>query len=314
MTATFGKLDKAELRLKPGLNVLHLPNEGGKSTWSAFLLAMFYGIDTSERASKDSLPDKTRYKPWSGTAMEGRMELEWQGKKITIERRTKGRVPLGEFLAYETESGLPVRELTAENCGLLLLGVEKSVFERSAFLRQSALAVTKDGALERRLGALATTGEETVSYSETERRLRNWKNACRHNKTGVLPELERRLEETEQRQEKIRELQKNCVGLRAREEALQKERGLLMRQIRAGRQAEQKRRQDQVRQAQQEYEALKADAQAKAAAAEGLPDLETLRKWRQEWQDIIAARQAIPPCPGAAPAAPGAACGFGRNG
>lgn len=304
MTATFGKLDKAELRLKPGLNVLHLPNEGGKSTWSAFLLAMFYGIDTSERASKDSLPDKTRYKPWSGTAMEGRMELEWQGKKITIERRTKGRVPLGEFLAYETESGLPVRELTAENCGLLLLGVEKSVFERSAFLRQSALAVTKDGALERRLGALATTGEETVSYSETERRLRNWKNACRHNKTGVLPELERRLEETEQRQEKIRELQKNCVGLRAREEALQKERGLLMRQIRAGRQAEQKRRQDQVRQAQQEYEALKVDAQAKAAAAEGLPDLETLRKWRQEWQDIIAAQQAIPPCPGAAPAAP----------
>lgn len=90
--------------------------------------------------------------------MEGRMELEWQGKKITIERRTKGRVPLGEFLAYETESGLPVRELTAENCGLLLLGVEKSVFERSAFLRQSALAVTKDGALERRLGALATNG------------------------------------------------------------------------------------------------------------------------------------------------------------
>lgn len=297
MTATFGKLDRAELRLEPRLNVIHLPNEGGKSTWSAFLLAMFYGIDTSERASKDSLPDKMRYKPWSGAAMEGRMELEWQGKKITIERRTKGRVPMGEFLAYETESGLPVRELTAENCGLRLLGVEKAVFERSAFLRQSALAVTKDGALERRLTALATTGEETVSYSETERRLRNWKNACRHNKTGILPELERQLEAVEQRREQIRELQRSCVALQAREEPLREAHDRLERGIRAGRLAEQKRRQDQVRQAQREYEVLLADAQAKTATAKGLPDLETLRKWRREWEQIAAAQKSIPPCP-----------------
>ena len=165
--ATFGCLDRAELTLADGLNILELPNEGGKSTWSAFLLAMFYGIDTSERAAKGVLPAKTKYKPWSGAAMEGRMELEWNGRAITVERTTKGRVPMGEFRAYETASGLPVRELTGDRCGQTLLGVEKAVFERSAFLRQSGLAVTPDSALERRLGALVSTGEEAVSFSET---------------------------------------------------------------------------------------------------------------------------------------------------
>ena len=39
MTATFGKLEHAELTLQPGLNILTAPNEWGKSTWCAFLVA-----------------------------------------------------------------------------------------------------------------------------------------------------------------------------------------------------------------------------------------------------------------------------------
>ena len=49
MTATFGALEGATLNLEEGLNLLQLPNEGGKSTWCAFLRAMFYGIPTRER-------------------------------------------------------------------------------------------------------------------------------------------------------------------------------------------------------------------------------------------------------------------------
>ena len=41
MKATFGGLDHRELELKEGLNIIEAPNEGGKSTWSAFLRAMF---------------------------------------------------------------------------------------------------------------------------------------------------------------------------------------------------------------------------------------------------------------------------------
>ena len=83
MTASFGKLQNQTLTLKPGLNVIHAPNEWGKSTWCAFLLAMLYGIDTSARASRGVLPDKTRYAPWSGVPMSGRMDITWQGRDMT---------------------------------------------------------------------------------------------------------------------------------------------------------------------------------------------------------------------------------------
>jgi uncharacterized protein YhaN len=128
MTATFGKLEHQTLTLEPGLNVIHAPNEWGKSTWCAFLLNMLYGIDTKERTTQTALADKDRYAPWSGAAMSGRIDLNWNGRDITIERNSQGRIPMGNFRAYETESGIDVPELTAANCGQRLLGVERNVF------------------------------------------------------------------------------------------------------------------------------------------------------------------------------------------
>ena len=69
MTATFGKLEHETLTLQPGLNVITAPNEWGKSTWCAFLIAMLYGIDTRVKSTKTTLADKERYAPWSGSPM-----------------------------------------------------------------------------------------------------------------------------------------------------------------------------------------------------------------------------------------------------
>ena len=159
MTATFGKLEHETLTLEPGLNVITAPNEWGKSTWCAFLVAMLYGLDTRAKTTKTNLADKERYVPWSGSPMAGRMDIHWKGRDIAIERTTKGRIPLGEFRAYETDTGLAVPELTAANCGQLLLGVEQSVYRRSGFIRLSDLPVTADEDLRRRLNALVTTGD-----------------------------------------------------------------------------------------------------------------------------------------------------------
>ena len=223
MTATFGKLSHQTLTLQPGLNVIHAPNEWGKSTWCAFLVAMLYGIDTRERSTQTSLADKERYAPWSGETMSGRIDLNWDGKDLTIERRTKGRSIFGEFRAYETESGLAIPELTAANCGQLLLGVEKNVFTRSAFIRQTDMEVTQDEALRRRLNALVTTGDESGASDALAQKLRDLKNRCRHNKTGLLPQAEAQRKELMDKLDQLGSLQSQSDRLRQRQTELEEQ-------------------------------------------------------------------------------------------
>ena len=216
MTATFGKLEHSTLALHPGLNVISAPNEWGKSTWCAFLCAMLYGLDTRAKSTKSALADKERYRPWSGAPMAGEIRFEWNGRDITVQRSTHGRIPLGVFRAFETQSGLEVPELTAENCGETLLGVEQSVFRRTCFIRFSDLPVTQDEALRRRLNTLVTTGDESGEADRLGDALRDLKNHCRYNRTGLLPQAEAKKEALEERLRERNALEQEEKALRLR--------------------------------------------------------------------------------------------------
>lgn len=216
MTATFGKLEHETLTLEPGLNIITAPNEWGKSTWCAFLVAMLYGLDTRAKTTKTALADKERYAPWSGSPMSGRIDLNWKGRDITIERSTRRRVPLGEFKAYETETGLELPELTAANCGQMLLGVEQTVFRRAGFIRHADLPVTQDEALRRRLNALVTTGDESGSADRLAQQLKDLKNRCRYNRTGLLPQAEAQQRELEEKIQELASLDEQLKKLKQR--------------------------------------------------------------------------------------------------
>ena len=196
MTATFGALDNAVLEPGDGLTVISAPNEAGKSTWAGFLRAMLYGIDTRERDRTGFLADKTRYQPWSGQSMEGEIQLEWQGRDITLRRFPTRTNPLGGFEAVYTASSDPVPGLTTANAGERLTGVSREVYQRSAFVGQGGAAIAASGELEARVSALATSGQEDVSYSAVERTLRDWRNRRRANRSnGLIPQLEEKISE-----------------------------------------------------------------------------------------------------------------------
>ena len=142
MQAAYGRLRGDTLRLEPGLNVICAPNESGKSTWCSFLRTMLYGLPTRQSGP---LADKNRYAPWTGEAMQGRMDLTTHGDACTLLRETRRAAsPLGEFSCTYTGTGTPVPGITGQNAGEVLLGVPREVFERSAIIRQSALAVDSD--------------------------------------------------------------------------------------------------------------------------------------------------------------------------
>ena len=274
MQATFGKLENETISFQPGLNVIHAPNEWGKSTWCAFIAAMLYGIDTRERTTQTTLADKEHYAPWSGKPMSGRMDLVWNEKAITIERSSKGRSIFGIFKAYETESGLPIDALTAENCGLVLLGVEKSVFLKSAFIRQNDLPVSQDEALRRRLNALITTGDESGASDKLAQKLKELKNNCRHNKTGLLPQAEAKKALAENKLSELRSLQVQAAQLTQRGEALRQELQALENHRDALRYAAAQADLEQLKKVQQAYTAAKEQEEALANTCAALPGSE----------------------------------------
>ena len=301
MTATFGKLEHATLELKHGLNVITAPNEWGKSTWCAFLVAMLYGVDTRAKTTKNALADKDRYVPWSGSPMSGRIDLNWNGRDITIERRTKNRIPLGEFRAYETVSGLPVAELTATNCGVTLLGVEQSVFRRAGFIRHADLPVGQDEALRRRLNALVTTGDDSGAADRLAEKLKELKNKCRYNRSGLLPQAEA---ERDALEEKLAEIDRLDTQIARHEEQLEKT-GRLLKQLQNHRQTmaynkmlADNARVEQARVTMEQFQRKSEDLANRCKDQPGRENTEIaisqLSAFREQWNALQAEFQLIP--------------------
>lgn len=274
LTGTFGRLDHDELTLSPGLNLLYAPNESGKSTWGAFIRTMLYGLSTRERGP---LADKNRYAPWNGAPLQGRMDVSANGESYTLLRETRRAAsPMGEFTCTYTGTATPVPNITGQNAGETLLGVPREVFERSAFIGQNALTVEQDAELERRIAALITTGEEDTSYTESCDRLKKQLNRRRHNKTGLIPALERDIDQLHGALREVDALNAQAHQSRQELNALERRAADLRRQTAQWQTLAQQERVTAYRQAEQAALAAQAQADALTSGGDPLPDDATL--------------------------------------
>ena len=221
LTATFGCLQGDTLEFGPGMTLIGAPNGSGKSTWCAFLRTMLYGLDTRQRDRKGAPADKNRYRPWSGSPMEGLLVCEFQGRVLELRRTSASGVPMGDFSAVYQDTGLAVPGLTGETAGEILTGVSQEVFDRSVFFRQTGLAVSQSQELEKRITALVSSGEEDVSWTEANERLKTWLHRRRFHKSGLIPQLEaeeaqlqQTLTQTASLRQDLAQLQARAAGLR----------------------------------------------------------------------------------------------------
>ena len=257
--ATYGKLDQARLDLQPGLNVICAPNEGGKSTWCRFLLAMFYGLNTRQRGD---LADKNRFQPWSGSLMQGKLELSVGDKELTLSRRTqRPDAPLGVFSCTYSGTDTPVPGLDAARCGETLLGVPQSVYQRCAFIPSGSLAIDADADLERRISALISTGDEKISFSQVESRLKKQLRQRKYNRSGSIPLLEAEI-----------------AGLRAAQQEAQ----TLTGQLENLQQQLSQAREDQARRRQARLQAAQEALREKERCLQALPDSSDLQRINQQ--------------------------------
>lgn len=257
--ATYGKLDQARLDLQPGLNVICAPNEGGKSTWCRFLLAMFYGLNTRQRGD---LADKNRFQPWNGSLMQGKLELSVGDKELTLSRRTqRPDAPLGVFSCTYSGTDTPVPGLDAARCGETLLGVPQSVYQRCAFIPSGSLAIDADADLERRISAIISTGDEKISFSQVESRLKKQLRQRKYNRSGSIPLLEAEI-----------------AGLRAAQQEAQ----TLTGQLENLQQQLSQAREDQARRRQTRLQVAQEALREKENCLQALPDSSDLQRINQQ--------------------------------
>ncbi len=274
LTGVFGRLDRSRLDLSPGLNLLYAPNESGKSTWGAFIRTMLYGLSTRERGP---MADKNRYAPWNGAPLWGRMELRTGDGDYTLLRETRrAAAPIGEFSCVYTGTATPVPGITGQNAGDVLLGVPREVFERSAFIGQNALTVEQDAELERRIAALITTGEEDTSYTESYDRLKRQLNRRRHNKTGLIPALERDIDQLRAALREVDALNDQAQQSRREVDALERRAAELQQQAAQSQAQARQERLNAYRSAEQSALAAQSRADALAADTATLPDSASL--------------------------------------
>ena len=284
-SASFGKLNGDTLELSDGLNIVHAPNESGKSTWCAFIRTMLFGLNTADRDKLGYLSDKTKYRPWNEKTMEGSMDITHDGKDITIRRTSLGRAPMKDFSAVLTGTEIDVPGLTGENAGQVLTGVTKPVFERSAFIRQSGMQIAQTSDLEKRIASIVSSGDESVSYSDADKKLRAWTRRRKHNASnGTIPALQAKIKEKQDAVERIRNACEESANLRTKLESLTQEKDLLDRELIALDSYEEillQRKLEDLRR-----DALEKDLKAKACAAVldryGKTDEETLTELRAD--------------------------------
>ena len=133
---SFGKLNGKRIAFTEGVNIIEGANESGKSTICAFIQFMFYGLPPKTA-------DKLRYISWDTSLASGSIVVKDKGLRYRIEREVvcatteEGKYVFREKCGiYDAETNMIC--FKSRSPGEVFFGVSSSVFESTAYIRQTA--------------------------------------------------------------------------------------------------------------------------------------------------------------------------------
>lgn len=132
----FGKLHDRDISFSDGLNTVNEPNGWGKSTLTAFIKAMLYGLEGDGKRD-DLASDRRHYKPWQGGTFGGSMDFEVKGKCYRV-TRTFGPKAGTDTFELRDASTLLVSDDYSEKLGEELFNINAESFARTFFISQNS--------------------------------------------------------------------------------------------------------------------------------------------------------------------------------
>ncbi len=150
-------------------NLIIEPNERGKSTLAAAIVAGLYGFPPGQRRSESRpLLDVDLHRPWTGGGYLVEMDVEAGGAVFTIRRDFESR----KEQIFEWRSGKEITEQYSMSKDSLdfagsITGLDRDDFSRTAFLRQTEMQQVRDArGITAALQRMATSQQGDVAAAE----------------------------------------------------------------------------------------------------------------------------------------------------
>ena len=134
--SSFGTLKDFSYDFTGGLNVVKEENGWGKSTFAAFIKAMFYGLDDAKRALEDN--ERKRFAPWNSTdKFGGNLVFEWKGQEFKIERFFGAKASDDTVKLYDLATNKVYTEGSAvDNIGKRVFSIDEEGFLSTTYFSQ----------------------------------------------------------------------------------------------------------------------------------------------------------------------------------
>lgn len=158
----FGKIHDYSMDFSDGANIICEENGWGKSTFVAFIRAMFYGLEGDRKRSIEE-NERKRYKPWQGGVFGGQLVFEIQGKKYLISRVFKDKETNDEFELRDVTTNLPVKEYT-NKIGEEIFKINRESFVRTVFIEQNQCETSPTDDINAKIGQLADNSNDLNNF------------------------------------------------------------------------------------------------------------------------------------------------------
>lgn len=217
----FGRLNDFELDLTPGINIIEGANESGKSTITAFIKFMFYGLTPKER---------TVYIGWNSSIAAGTLTFKSGEKRYRIERALKC-ISTGSKQTFkeavqlvDLSNNMPCHK--GESPGLLFFGVDADMFAATAFVSQLGGTTVKGAKVSDGIENLLFSADESINTQRALDKIdaarvqllhKNAKGGRIYELSNEIAELEARLDESLKMSAEIRAKEAKLADMRAKE-------------------------------------------------------------------------------------------------
>lgn len=203
----FGGLHAYHFCPKEGFQYVYADNGSGKTTFAAFVKAMFYGLSGSRARKNLEEAERKKYKPWQGGVWGGFICFTAGEKSYRLERTFGDKEKDDTFCLTDLRTGL-VSQDYSENIGQELFGVNKASYMATAFISWNRMQVEVNDSMTIRLGNMTDDAgikncEKAVAALEEE-----YKEYVKTGNRGRIAEMERKITSLSMQQWELTEAKK----------------------------------------------------------------------------------------------------------